>query len=197
MTHVDQVYHFKERKKLFDKYIDVWLKHKEEASGYPPHCNTPELRETHVHGWAQHEEDPEKIQKNPGRRFLAKQMLNSMWGKFGQALNKLQVKEFTDPEEFWKFLDSNQPDITYVSPLKADRVEVHHRMKEGCERDSPNLNIFVACFTTCFACLHLYEVMDRLGERALYSDTDSVIFVTRACDEYIPPHRRLPGGVYQ
>lgn len=41
---------------------------------------------------------------------------------------------------------------------------------------SPNLNIFVAAFTTCLARLHLYETLDRLGERVLYMDTDSVIF---------------------
>ena len=34
--------------------------------------------------------DPTKIQKNPGLRTLAKMMLNSMWGKFGQRTNKTQ-----------------------------------------------------------------------------------------------------------
>ena len=41
--------------------------------------------------------DPAKIDKNPGLRTLAKMMLNSMWGKFGQKPNKTQVKEFDDP----------------------------------------------------------------------------------------------------
>ena len=36
---------------------------------------------------------PEKIEKNPGLRTLAKMMLNSMWGKFGQRTNKTQVRE--------------------------------------------------------------------------------------------------------
>lgn len=114
-------------------------------------------------------------------------MLNSMWGKFGQATNKLQVKEFVDPQEFWTFLDSNQTDIRWVSSLNEARVEVHHRMQEHCETDSPYLNIFVACFTTCWAHLKLFEVMDQLGERCLYSDTDSVIFVQRPGDQYQPP----------
>ena len=190
MTHVDQVYHFRERKKLFGKYIDIWLKKKEEATGYPSHCQTEDQQQQHIEGWAEHEQielDPENMELNKGRRFLAKQMLNSMWGKFGQALNKLQIKEFVEPEEFWKFVDSNKNDIMYVSPLNADRVEVHHRMKEGCERDSPYLNIFIAAFTTCLARLKLYDVMDALGDRCLYSDTDSVIFVTRPGDVFQPP----------
>ena len=32
--------------------------------------------------------------KNPGRRSLAKMMLNTMWGKFGQRSNKTQVLEY-------------------------------------------------------------------------------------------------------
>ena len=42
---------------------------------------------------------------------------------------------------------------------------------------SPNLNIFVAPFTTCWARLPLYEALELLGERVLYYDTDSVIYV--------------------
>jgi len=42
---------------------------------------------------------------------------------------------------------------------------------------SPNLNIFVACFTTCWARLGLYEALELLGERVLYYDTDSVIYL--------------------
>ena len=43
---------------------------------------------------------------------------------------------------------------------------------------SPNLNIFIACFTTCHARLKLYEALDLLQERVLYFDTDSVTFKT-------------------
>ena len=43
---------------------------------------------------------------------------------------------------------------------------------------SPNLNIFVACFTTCWARLRLYGALKQLGERCLYFDTDSVIFIS-------------------
>lgn len=185
------MYHFREtRVGLFGDYINQWLKHKEEASGYPSHCTTGQAQREHVHRWYERENiilRHANIQKNPGRRFLSKQMLNSMWGRFGQASNKLQVQEFVDPQAFWAFLDSNQPDIRWVSPLHEDRVEVHYKMKEHCETDSPHPNIFVACFTTCWARLKLYDVMDQLGDRLLYSDTDSIVFVQRPDDVYQPP----------
>ena len=39
-------------------------------------------------------------------------------------------------------------------------------------------NIFLATFTTCWARLKLYGVLDQLGDRVLYCDTDSVIYVS-------------------
>lgn len=88
LTHVDQVYHFREtRVGLLSKYINTWLKLKEEASDYPPHCTTGHAQREHVRRWAEREDiilhHPD-IKKNPGCRFLSKQMLNSLWGKFGQ-----------------------------------------------------------------------------------------------------------------
>lgn len=38
--------------------------------------------------------------------------------------------------------------------------------------------IFLASFTTCWARLQLYELLDRLQTRVLYWDTDSVIFTS-------------------
>ena len=64
-------------------------------------CDTPEQRQAHLDAYYAHEGirlNPTKIATNPGQRQLAKMMLNSMWGKFGQWLNKTQVREFTEPQ---------------------------------------------------------------------------------------------------
>ena len=116
------------------------------------------------------------MQQNPDKHTVAKLMLNSMWGKFGQRTNKTQVREFTRAQDMHTFLGSGKYDVRYVSPLTADRVEVHFKLHEEMEDVSPNLNIFVACFSTCWALLRLYEALETLQERVLYFDTDSVIF---------------------
>ena len=36
----------------------------------------------------------------------------------------------------------------------------------------------MACFTTCWARLKLYDALDILQERVLYRDTDSVVFLS-------------------
>ena len=67
-------------------------------------------RQAHVNAYRDREGiqlDASKIAKNPGQCFLAKMMLISMWGKFGRPHNKPQVWEFTEPQSFVTFLDSD------------------------------------------------------------------------------------------
>ena len=133
------------------------------------------LREYDEHEGIQLEYD--KIEENKGLRTLAKMMLNSMCGKFGQRLNKTQVKAFDDPQTFHQFLDTDKLDVRHVSIMNDAIVEVHYEYQDEDIPVSPHLNIFVACFTTCWACLRLYKALELLGERVLYYDTDSVIYL--------------------
>ena len=86
------------------------------------------------------------------------------------------MREFTRAQDMHTFLGSGKYDVRYFSPLTADRVEMHFKLHDQMEDVSPNLNIFVAWFTTCWARLRLYEALKTLQERVLYFDTDSVIF---------------------
>ena len=113
-------------------------------------------------------------------------MLNSMWGKFGQRLNKTQIQAFHDPQAFHRFLDSDVLDVRHVSVINDDMVEVHYQNQKEDIRVSPNLNIFVACFTTCHARLKLYTALEALGERVLYFDTDSVIYLEETPAQFQP-----------
>ena len=192
LVHLHEVWHFVSNTVgLFKTYVDTWLKIKEEASGFPDNCTTDAQRRQHVDDYQAREGirlDIHNIGKNPGRRAVAKLMLNSMWGKFGQRLDKTHVEEFTDPRAMHDFLASGRHKISYVSPITDERVEIYYKDHEPAIDVNVNLNIFVACFTTCWARLKLYEEYDRLGDRVLYFDTDSIIF-TKAVQEgqYQPP----------
>ena len=141
---------------------------------------TEEEKQSYIKDYFDHEGiqlEYDKIEKNPGLRTLAKMMLNSMWGKFGQRLNKTQVQTFDDPRAFHRFLDTDSLDVRHVSVINNDMVEVHYQYEKEDIPVSPNLNIFVACFTTCHARLKRYVALEQLQERVLYYDTDSVIFL--------------------
>ena len=115
----------------------------------------------------------DKIEHNAGLRTLAKMMLNPMWGKFGQRLNKTQVRQFDDPQAFHRFLDTNKLDVRQVFIINDQLIEVHYQYQDEDIPVSPNLNIFVAAFTTCWARLRLYEALELLGERLTMTPTRS------------------------
>jgi len=156
ILHIHEVWHVPEKQTgLFADYVNTWLKIKEEASGWLEHVGEDSAkRQQYIADYYAKEKiqlESEKIQKNPGLSTLAKIMLNSMWGKFGQKPNKTQVKKFTDPVAFSQFHESDKHDIRYVSVLTEKLAEVHYKRHENDDLASPNLNIFVACFTTCWA----------------------------------------------
>ena len=183
IQHVHKVCHFEEtRRGLFAEYVNTWLKIKVEASGWPSGCDTEEQRQAYVEDFERHEGiqlDPTKIAYNLGRRSLAKLMLNSLWGKFRQRDNLMQVKPFFDPLPFQLSMDSDQHDIRCISCLDENWVEVHYHAKDECEELDVNTNVFIAAFTTCWARLRLYEALELLGIQVLYYDTDSVLYVHR------------------
>jgi hypothetical protein len=68
---------------LFAPYVKTFLKLKQQASGYPSWCETPEQKEAYIEAYLTEqgiELDPRAIQYNEGLRYLCKLMLNSLWG---------------------------------------------------------------------------------------------------------------------
>ena len=190
---VFEVYHWENTSKydpnsqsggLFSEYINAFLKLKQEASGWPAWCVTDEDKRTYVQNYKEREGiqlDPDNIAKNPGLRSLAKLCLNSFWGKFGQRLDITQTK-FVDASQanvFFSMLTDpkvNVKDFYIASPnaILLQYTSLHDTMAED-----KKTNVFIASFTTCWARLKLYDVLDRLDRRVLYYDTDSIIYVSK------------------
>ena len=83
----------------------------------------------------------------------------------------------TEPKEFFHFLDSSEFEVSDARLVNDETVEVHYKnVGEFAEQDN-KVNIVIAAFTTAYARLKLYDLLDLLQERVLYYDTDSVIYV--------------------
>ena len=78
---IHEVWHFtpeNRRVGLFKEYVNTWLKLKQESSGWPAGCVTPEQKEEYVKAYEQHEGIKlENVAENPGRKVIAKMLLNS------------------------------------------------------------------------------------------------------------------------
>lgn len=180
---VYEAHHFPKREVgLFSGYINTFFKLKQEASGWPNGCETPEQKQEFLAKFRAKEGislDASSVEKNEGKRRTYKIGANSFWGKWAQRGNLTQSKICTNADEFWTVLLNENFEITnmFLNPNNLDVVEVLFE-EEDCHWSEPlNTNIYIACFTTALARLKLYSVLDLLGMRVLYYDTDSVVYV--------------------
>jgi hypothetical protein len=74
-------------------------------------------------------------------------------------------------------------DIDYVN---QEHIALHYQTVGEFVEPLPNTNVVLAAFVTAQARLRLYEVLHALGDRVLYFDTDSVIYVHKE-NEWNPP----------
>ena len=190
-----EVWHFpKSSTQLFRTYVDTFLKLKQEASGWPTGMeDDPTKQQQYVADYLRHEGvelEAANIAKNPGKRALAKMMLNSFWGKFGQQSNKTQVQPFSEPSKFYQLLQDNEQKLHSIRIVNDHMIEVVHNYEDDATPSQTNINIFVAAFTTCLARLKLYRALDCLKENVLYFDTDSIIY------HWKPNGPALPLGNY-
>lgn len=70
--------------------------------------------------------------------------------------------------------------------MNSNTIQVTWENQDPFIEENLQTNIFIATFTTCWARLKLYELLDLLQERVLYHDTDSVIYVSKP-NEPEPP----------
>ena len=166
---------------LFVDYINTVLKIKVEACGYPTWVRSPEDEERFINSFEQSEGvrlDRESINFNATKRGLAKLCLNSMWGKLTERNDRTKTKITTEPRELYVFLATPDNEVTNLVFASDDVVCLS--WKHGAEEDVPSLrhtNDVIGAYVTAGARIHVYRFLDRQQERAIYCDTDSVIYV--------------------
>lgn len=116
--------------------------------------------------------DIDKFEYNAGLRSISKLCLNSLWGTFGQPSNMNQTKYVTEPAEFYKIsLDDTVSNLN-IEFVNDDMVQMTYNFRGLFIDNSNNTNIYIACFTTSYARLMLYDKLDYLQEKELYFDAD-------------------------
>ena len=174
---------------LFTEYINTFLKLKQEASGYPTHIKTEEEKQAYIQEYLDHEGillDKNFIVKNPGLRSLSKLALNSFYGKFGQRTNMKKTVFIKDIATLMQTLTDPKKILLDFHIMNEEVIQVEYKNSLDFEGQSFKTNVVIAAFCTSWARLKLWSVMERLGDRVLYHDTDSIIFSVKD-GEYSPP----------
>ena len=173
---------------VYKKYINKYLRMKQEASGYPDWVKTENDKLQFKKDYFQAEGiELKEVEKNPGKRAFAKTMLNCLWGKNAQS-NVLPKTEYVeDLPRFYEILSDKNKQVRYLDFFDHDGFVLMNFTDEG-EMFEPHTsaNVVVASFVTAYARLELYAVLERLGQRVLYFDTDSCMYV------YDPDQYNIP-----
>jgi hypothetical protein len=101
-----------------------------------------------------------------------------MWGKLTERSNHAQTKLISEPHELYRFLVT--PGIEVVNMMFASDDMVWISWQYSSEEHVPSLrhtNVVIGPFVTAGARIHLYSYLDSLKDKAIYCDTDSVIYV--------------------
>ncbi|XP_071948939.1 uncharacterized protein [Antedon mediterranea] len=122
--------------------------------------------------------NPDKIEYNPGLRSLAKLMLNSFWGKFGQKENQSKTLYTNNPNDVYDLLSDPEVIVNDLNLINENLAELKYQNEEKSITVNKKVNVVIAAFTTATARLKLYELLEHLQDRVLYYDTDSCVFVT-------------------
>jgi hypothetical protein len=119
----------------------------------------------------------DEFSENPALRSLAKLLLNNFWGRFGMRENLTKSCFVYKLEELVKLLSDQSREVTSIRVITKDVIQVSYKARSVEDLPmSRDTNIFIAVTTTAWARMRLYEELDKVGSRAAYCDTDSIIY---------------------
>jgi hypothetical protein len=101
-----------------------------------------------------------------------------MWGKLTERNNRTRTIIIKEPNELYRFLAT--PDVEVTNSAYASDDLVWLSWKLSAEEHVPNLphtNVVIGAYVTAGARIHLYRFLDLLQQKAIYDDTDTVIFI--------------------
>ncbi|XP_018577064.1 uncharacterized protein LOC108915498 [Anoplophora glabripennis] len=174
---------------LFTSMMNKFVKVKQQASGWPTHCTTDEEKERYIEQFLEREDvklESAEILENPGLRSLVKLILNSFWGKLGQRENQPKTSIVRNPAEFFSMLTNPSIYVNSALPINEDTLVVNWEHREEAYDPLATVNVVIAAYVTTQARLKLYSYLEQLGDRVLYYDTDSVIYVAKDGEYDVP-----------
>ena len=173
---------------VFASYVNTFLRIKQEASGSP--CSPDQLHQYIQNYWEREHIHlrPSHIRKSTALRSLAKLLLNSFYGKFGQRLNLKKTHLVHSLDQLCTLMTQPEKTLLNFHILTEDIMQIETQDSPHFSDTHLNTNVVIAAFTTCYARIRLWKVLHFLGPRVFYTDTDSVLY------EHIPGEPDPPEG---
>ena len=102
--------------------------------------------------------------------------------------NLPNVEVISQANALHAIITDDENEIKDINFINEHIVEVRYVKRSEFVEYSKSSNIVIAAFTTAQARWQLFHELEQLGDRVLYYDTDSIVYVERANapDEYRP-----------
>ena len=101
--------------------------------------------------------DKTNIESNPGKTSVAKLLLNTLWGKFGQNENLGKTEAINDPKQLFDMLTNPDIEINSWLPVNEDVIYIGWSHRKQAARVTGLTNVVMAAYTTAQARLKLYS----------------------------------------
>ncbi|KAJ8965797.1 hypothetical protein NQ317_018951 [Molorchus minor] len=122
-------------------------------------------------------------EKNPALRQVGKDVITSFWGRMGLRENQSKTTIInSNPALFFQMMTDPAIFINNVLPINDKTLIVNWEFRDESYEILPTVNVCLAAYTTTLARLKLYSYLEKLGNRVLYHDTDSVVYISQEND---------------
>ncbi|GMT00102.1 hypothetical protein PENTCL1PPCAC_22276 [Pristionchus entomophagus] len=161
------------------------MKLKFQASGFPVGVNTDQEKEEYCArvgekvGFVLR---PDEVVKSTSLRTVSKFCCNSCRGKLAEVPMRATT-EFLTVEECEKLHKDGSRIILDIKPLSDDMLVVVHKPRVETVRANRYSAVHHAVFVTAYSRVLLYSLVKKVGRRAAYMDTDSIVFEMRRDEE--------------
>lgn len=177
---------------IFREYVYKWITMKQEASGFPNWVTSDEDKDKYVNNYYEDTRSigcPIRLEKASIRRDeisrnIAKNLLNSFYGKFAEKQNREQTVLISDYVTLWNLANDSRKVITGQVTVDENKLLVNWRFKdETMVKGNGLVNIAIASFVTSYARRELWRAIQHLEAAnpncVYYSDTDSIFFTSK------------------
>ncbi|KAL3095127.1 hypothetical protein niasHT_027946 [Heterodera trifolii] len=180
---------------VFKSYVSEMMALKIHATDFPSWCGSEREKDEYIEEcWRKFgiHLEKEKMKPEPGKRYIAKLCLNSLWGRFSMRnlLSKAVINN--DPCVLRQYTDDKKIDVMDIELMDEDNdvFMLTYKPKEEFVDENKYSNVVISLYTTSMARLYLYEVLKKVtntpGCEILYYDTDSIIYVHPEDNDPLP-----------
>ena len=193
--HVYMMHEYTRMKSLWSDMIKDLISLKIENSGVPAGYTEESLKKEYEDKFGM---KLRRIEKNPAKKATYKRPATAAWGKCAETPDHMMTEIFMDDDlsRILEIEDKNKKNELELFTIQSlgDHAALY-QYTENRDKVAPKLNetyIPAAVFVPAYGRLMLWKMMNRLGERVLMHDTDSIVYHS-VPGEYDPPTGKILG----